>query len=219
MCRVDADDEYDDDFEPWTDAGAVALQTAGDALADAVRSHARTLAGLSESRDIRAVFAASEVLLPVVLAYADAQFNLTGNSFPFGPLHQFADEDDDEDDGDSDEGEAVGSGLSVLSRQDFRVTDDAAVLAAGRTAYQSLWPDDPPSAATDDVSHIGRALYQYAHLNGWNKLTEMTGLVPVGATTVVHANEDLLQGDPDEWPAEPFAIEAPVLYSQSDIYE
>lgn len=68
------------------------------------------------------------------------------------------------------------------------------------------------------MTHIGRALYQYAHLNGWNKLGEMAGLVPAGATTVVHANEDLLRGDPDDWPDEPFTIDGPVIYSQSDIY-
>jgi hypothetical protein len=49
--------------------------------------------------------------MPVVLAYADAQFNLTGSGFPLGPLHDFVDEDD------GDEEEAlVGDGLSILSR-------------------------------------------------------------------------------------------------------
>jgi hypothetical protein len=67
------------------------------------------------------------------------------------------------------------------------------------------------------VTHIGRALYQYAHLNGWDKVKEMPGLVPTGAVTVVHAHEELLRGHPDEWPDEPFAIDAPVIYSQRDV--
>lgn len=205
-----------DDFEPWTATGAAELVAASEALAGAVREHARVVAALTESQDINAVFAASEVLLPVVLAYADAQFNLTGNGFPFGPLHDFADQDDE---GDGDEEEAVvGSGLSVLSRQDFVLTDEAAALAAGRSAYTELWPADPPSAAAEDVTHIGRALYQYAHVNGWDKVREMPGLVPTGATTVVQLHEDLMRGDPDEWPEEPFSIDAPVIYSQSDVY-
>ncbi len=216
MRGVDADDDFEDDFNPWTPTGAAELVAAGEALAEAVREHARVLAALTESQDSQAVFAASEALLPVVLAYADAQFNLTGNGFPFGPLHDFAEEDDEED---GDEEEAiVGSGLSVLSRQDFVLTDEEAALAAGRGAYQALWPEDPPTAASEDVTHIGRALYQYAHLNGWDKVQEMPGLVPTGAATVVHANDELLRGDPDEWPNQPFAVNAPVIYSQSDVY-
>ena len=126
MQEMDVQSDIADDFDPWTPSGADRL-LAGDALADAVRAHARTLAALTDSRDIQAVFVASDVLLPVVLAYADAQFSFTGNG-------------------------------------------------------------------------------------------QMTGLMAVGAITVVHAHEDLLRGDPDEWPAEPFAIDAPVLYAQSDVY-
>lgn len=161
-----------------------------------------------------AVFAASAVLLPVVLAYADAQFNLTGNGFPFGPLHDFAEDEEDDEEGEA----VVGNGLSILSRQDFVLTDEEAALAAGRTAYSAVWPKDPPTAAAADVTNIGRALYQYAHLNGWDKVKEMPGLVPTGAVTVVHAHEELLRADPAEWPEEPFTIDAPVLYAQSDVY-
>lgn len=164
------------------------------------------------------MFAANELLLPVVLVYADAQFDLTGNGFPFGPLHAFADEDQD-DEGGGDEGEAVvGKGLSVLSRQDFVLVDEAAALEAGRSAYAQLWPEDPPAAAVEDVTHIGRALYQYAHLHGWDRVQEMPGMEPTGATTVVQAHEHLLRGDPDQWPDDPFSVDAPVLYSQSDVY-
>lgn len=213
---MDADDDFEDNFTPWTATGAAALLAAGEALAIAVRKHARVVAALTESQEIRAVFPASEALLPVVLAYADAQFDLTGNGFPFGPLHDFADEED-EGDGDQEE-PVIGSGLSVLSRQDFVLTDEAAALAAGRAAYAEVWPQDPPTAAAQDVTSIGRALYQFAHLNGWDKIGEMPGMVPTGATTVVQAHEDLLRGDPDEWPERPFAVDAPILYSQSDVY-
>ena len=209
----DADDDFEDDFDPWTATGASDLVAAGNALAGAVQEHARVLAALTESQDMQAVFAASEVLLPFVLAYADAQFNLTGNGFPFGPLHDFAEED--EEDGDEQEA-VVGNGLSILSRQDFILTDEKAALAAGRAAYEAVCPEDPSTAAAADVTHIGRALYQYAHLNGWDKVKEMPGLVPTGAVTVVHVHEELLRGHPDEWPDEPFTIDAPVIYSQRD---
>lgn len=209
------DDDFEDDFDPWTAAGATALISAGDALARAVQEHARTIAGLIETRQIQKVFDASDLLLPVVLAYNDAQFNLTGNAFPFGPLQDFADDDEDDDEG---EEPVIGSGLSVVTRQDFIVTDEDAALDAGRSAYRSVWPDDPPAAADEDVTHLGRALYQYAHLNGWDKVKDMAGVAPVGAITVVRANEELLRGDPDDWPEEPFTVEAPVLYSQCDVY-
>lgn len=132
---MDTEDEFDDHFEPWTESSAATLLAAGDALADAVRMHALALAESSEAQNIQAVFTASDVLLPIVLAYADAQFNLTGNGFPFGVLRAWADDEE----GDSETGEeepVVGTGLSVLSRQDFLVTDKSAVLAGGRTAYQ-----------------------------------------------------------------------------------
>jgi hypothetical protein len=207
----------DDEFDPWTEAGAAELIAAAAALATAVQEHAQTIAGLLPTRQIQKVFAASELLLPVVLAYNDAQFNLTGNAFPFGPLQDFADDDEDDDEDEGTE-PAVGSGLSVVTRQDFIVIDEGAALDAGRSAYRSVWPDDPPAAADEDVTHLGRALYQYAHLNGWDKVKDMAGVAPVGAITVVQANEELLRGNPDDWPEEPFTVEAPVLYSQCDVY-
>lgn len=144
---MDRETDVDDDVDPWTPAGAAQLIAAGDALADAVREHARALAALTNSRDIQAVFVASDVLLPVVLAYADAQFNLTGNGFPFGPLHDFADDEDEDEDEQEEDAAVVGTGLSVVSRQDFVVTDESAVLADGRAAHQSQWRDEPRTAA------------------------------------------------------------------------
>lgn len=213
---MDADDHVEDDFTPWTPEGAAALLTAGEALVEAVREHARVTAAQTGSQDIRAVLTASEVLLPVVLAYADAQFDLTGNGWPLGFLHDLAEGDDEEEQ--PDEESEIGSGLSVLSRQLFVLTDEEAALAAGRAAYTELWPEDPPTAATEDVTHIGRALYQYGHLNGWDNVRKMPGLSPTGAAMVVLAHEDLLRGDPDQWPDDPFHVEAAVIYSQSDVY-
>ena len=96
------------------------------------------------------------------------------------PLHDFEEDDDDDDEA------VIGSGLSVVSRQ--------------------------------DVTHIGRALYQYAHLHGRDRVRKMPGLVPTGAATMVQAHDELLRGDPDGWPDELFTIDAPVLFGQSDVY-
>lgn len=215
-CMEPEDDDFVDDFDPWTETGATALVAAADRLAKAIRDHARTVAGLRETQQIQKVFAANDELLPLVLAYSDAQFDFTGNAGNFGPLHDF--EDDDDDDDDDDVQVIQGTGLSVVSRQDFVVTDEAAILDAGKTAYRALWPDDPETCVEEDVSDLGRALYEYAHLNGWDKVKDMAGLAPVGALTVVQANEDLLRGDPDDWPEQPFLVDAPVIYSQCDVY-
>jgi hypothetical protein len=73
----------------------------------------------------------------------------------------------------------------VLYRADYRVTDEAAVVEAGRVAYRELWPEDTEQDAQDDVTNIGRALYQIQHKDDLSKLHEVQGLEPAGTTTWV----------------------------------
>ncbi|MBV8927687.1 MAG: hypothetical protein JO152_01010 [Mycobacteriaceae bacterium] len=123
-----------DDFTPWTAAGAARLVAAGEALAQAVRDHAAAIAALVESGDATQVFGVTDALIPAVLAYGDAQFDFTGNGFPFGALAEFLDDEDDEDD-DNEPQPADGTAISVLSRHDYLVASEDDVLAAGRAAY------------------------------------------------------------------------------------
>ncbi|MBB3676282.1 hypothetical protein [Modestobacter versicolor] len=168
-----------------------------------------TNAGISD------VFAATDRLLPAVLAYADAQFEYTGNGFPFGVLHQFAEQDDA--DGPEDEPEPA-PGISVLERHDYQVTDEDAVLAAGRRAYRDAWPEDDEAAAAADVTHLGRALYQIAHVDGWSALDEVEGLSVTGGAVVVVARDEVLGPDPDEWPEQLFDDGGQRLYEQRDVF-
>jgi hypothetical protein len=205
----------DDDFTPWTSQGAARLLATGAQLAAAILAHADTVAAATSHAEMQEVFAAGDGLLPAVLAYADAQFDYTGTGFPFGVLHQVAEHDDDDDDDDDDEATA---GVTVLQRRDYRVTDEAAVLDAGRRAYLRVWPEDDDAAAAADVTHLGRALYQLAHADGWHSLDQVEGLRTTGGAVVVLQQDELLGPDPDEWPEELFDDDAQLLYSQHDLF-
>jgi hypothetical protein len=205
----------DDDFTPWTPQGAARLRAAAAELAVAVLAHADAVATVTSGSDVQEVFVASEELLPAVLAYADAQSDYTGTGFPFGVLHQFADDENHDDD----EGEEFPTaGVTVLQRRDYRVTNEAAVMDAGRRAYLCLWPDDNDAAAAADVTHLGRALYQLAHADGWHSLDQIDGLRVTGGAVVVFQQDALLGPDPDEWPKELFDDDAELLYSQYDVF-
>lgn len=205
----------DEDFTPWTTEGAARLRAAAAELTAAITAHAEAVTAVSKDADITEVFAASDRLLPSVLAYADAQFDYTGNGFPFGVLHQFAEQDEEDEPADEPE---PATGISVLRRHDYQVTDEAAVLSAGRRAYLDVWPQDDEAAAAADVTHLGRALYQIAHAGGWHRLDELDGLRATGGAVVVVAQEEILGPDPDEWPEELFVGDGVLLYKQEDVF-
>ena len=163
----------DEAFSPWTPDGAARLRAAAAELAAAITAHADAVTAATKDAETAHVFAAGDRLLPAVLAYADAQFDYTGSGFPFGILHQYTQQDDE--DGAGEEHRGPTSGISVLQRHDYQVTDETAVLVAGRRAYLDVWPDDDEAAAEADVTQLGRALYQIAHADGWHDLARVGG--------------------------------------------
>jgi len=215
---TDIDDD-ETDFELWTPPGAARLRAAGEALAAALREHAESLIAAAGEQDVVEVFGANDVLAPLVLEYADAQFEYTGTGSPFGEL-EFDDLDETESDPEDDpEDEPAIPGITVLQRRDYVVTDEAAVLAAGRAAYRSLWPDDDEAAAARDVTHLGRALYQAAHAgDGFDDLNDMPGLAPTGGAVMVIRQDELLSGDPEDWPQNLFEADGEHLYEMQDVY-
>lgn len=202
-----------DDFTLWTPDGATRLREAADALAEAIRAHASTVTAVSGEEGTPEVMAAGSRLLPALLAYADAEFDYTGTSFPLGSLYEFDDDDDDEAD------ETPARGVSVLRRSDYAVADEEAVMEAGRQAYLRVWPEDGAEAAAADVTHLGRALYQIAHADGWDALDEVEGLRPTGGVVLVQPSDELLGADPDQWPEDAlFDYDDDLLiYRQDDI--
>lgn len=215
MCTVD--DDEDDDFTPWTVEDAERIRRAADALMDAIRVHADAVTSVTSDADEDDVRAAGDQLLPAILAYADAQFDYSGTGFPFGVLYQYVDEDDDEQ---VDLAEGPSSGVSILQRRDFAVTDEGSVLEAGRQAYSETSGEDDPAAAASEVSHLGVALYEIGHAHGWDSLLELDGLQPRGGVALVLSSEDLLSGDPGEWPEEDLFVhdEERILFRQDDVY-
>lgn len=210
------DDDFDDHHHPWTPDGAERLAAAGEQLAAGIKAHAAAIASTTGRRDWAAVSAATDALLPLLLSYADAQFAYTGNGFPFDALRQFT-MDDDEDDELPTEGRPP-TGVSILRRHDYGVLDEATILAAGRAAYLRSWPDESEQDAAAEVSHLGVALYQIAHADGWDALDGTDGLRPLGGATQVIDQDQPLSADPDEWPDDPFATAGEVLFQQSDIW-
>ncbi|CAL8972672.1 hypothetical protein TESS_TESS_02551 [Tessaracoccus sp. O5.2] len=208
-------DDEDEDFTPWTPEGAALLLESADALVEAIRTHASAITSLRGDEQSGEVFAAGDRLRRAVRAYADAQFEYTGTGFPLGIVHEF----------DEDEGEDVidigpVAGVSVLRRNDYVVTNEAAVMKAGRKAYRRLWPAEDAAAAAADVTHLGRALYQIAHAEGWDSLEQVKGLQPVGGVVVVQSSDELLSADPDEWPEDNLFRhdDDRLLYRQDDVY-
>lgn len=121
-----------------------------------------------------------------------------------------ADADDDDADGleDDVEGfEEAGAKLTVLHRVDFVVTDELAVVQAGKEAYHESYDDDEDEDEPVDVADLSSALQQIQQAGGIEALADTPGLATAGATTWVLEATDLLdEREPDEWPDSPFAL-------------
>jgi len=191
----------DDDLTQWTPADAGRLRAAAAELAAAVTAHAAAVSAVTGEDGVPEVLAAHDRLLPAVLAYADAQLDLTGNDFPFGVLHEYADEDVVPDEvpdtpGTRDEVVPAISGttdVSVLRRHDLHVTDEAAVLAAA---------GEP---------ELGQALARLARTGGWDALGDVPGLRSA-ARSVLVVGSALVPGE------EPDDADGELLYSQQDVF-
>ncbi len=210
------DQEEDDDFTPWTSHGRARLRLAADGLVEAIRTHASSIRDIRNDDGAAEIMAAGNQLVPALLAYADAQFDYTGTAFPLGTLYELADDDDDEEDADPG---PVG-GVSILRRTDFMVTDEDSVLKAGRKAYRRSTGKAKKKSAAAHVTHLGEALYQIAHADGWDSLIRVQGLQPIGGIVLVQSSEELLGSDPDEWPADDLFDhdEDRLLFRQDDIF-
>lgn len=68
------------------------------------------------------------------------------------------------------------------------------------------------------VTHLGAALYEIAHADGWDSLDEAEGLEPTAGAVCVVRQEQLLTGAPEDWPDELFAVDGEPLFRQSDVY-
>lgn len=98
--------------------------------------------------------------------YANAQFDLTGNSGPFAPLEPW-------DDGElADENELLppASFISVIQRADYGVINELDVITAGRQRLHEMRPEESQVSVSAEVASIGSAQYHIAHADGWSSL-------------------------------------------------
>ena len=187
----------DDDLTQWTPADAERLRAAAADLAAAVTAHAAAVSALTGEDDVAELVAAHDRLLPAVLAYADAQLDLTGNDFPFGVLHTYG--DDEVVDPGPDPVPAAAAQLSgvtevsVLQRHDLQVTDEAAVLAAAGEA------------------DLGQALARLARAGGWSALGGEPGLRSTARSVLVVGSQRAPGEDADDEDGE-------LLYSHQDVF-
>ncbi|HEY0451937.1 hypothetical protein [Actinophytocola sp.] len=219
--------ELDEDDTQWTDEARESFRTAAANLVEAVRQHSAALLELTGAdADAEAIAEAGEQLEAAATAYADTQFEFTGTVPPLGLDEEddysyddglyYEDDVDPEDLEDSlgdaeedvEESDEPAAKLTVLHRVDFVVTDELAVIQAGKEAYHDAWDgedaDDEEEAL--DVADLSEALQQIQQAGGIEALADTPGLASAGATTWVLEATDLLdEREPDEWPDSPFA--------------
>lgn len=236
--------ELDEDDTQWTDEARESFRTAAANLVEAIRQHSAALLELTGTdADAEAIAEAGEQLEAAATVYADKQFEFTGTVPPLGldeeddysyddELYEYDGEDSEDtedvedldDSGDSEEeleeSDEPAAKLTVLHRVDFVVTDEQAVIQAGKEAYHESWDpaedgaeDGAEDTAEDevedalDVADLSAALQQIQQAGGIEALADTPGLASAGATTWVLEATDLLdEREPGEWPDSPFAL-------------
>jgi hypothetical protein len=203
--------ELDENDTLWTDEARESFRTAAANLVEAIRQHSAALLELTGTdADTEAIAEAGEHLETAASAYADAQYEFTGTVPPLGLDEEdeyYYDSDDDLDaEPELEEAGEPGLKLTVLHRADFVVTDELAVIQAGKEAYHESWdPEDDEEPV--DVTDLSEALQQLQQAGGIEALADAPGLTSAGATTwVLEATEVLDEREPDEWTESPFAL-------------
>lgn len=208
-------DSWEDNL--WTDATRSAYLDAGEAAIAALRSHLAVVAATASSSEEPAIDASAESVRLAFLAMSEAEFNYSSTLAPFSLL-ELDDEEDDEALG----VETVHDKFSIMLRRDFRLTSESALIEAGKKAFAKVSPDEAPAAAGEDVDDLGRAIYQIVHAGGIDALSDVPGLEPVvGIMLALGRDELLTEKDVDELlddPAELFAGEGEIIYSQSEVW-
>ncbi|GAA2018348.1 hypothetical protein JL107_14735 [Nakamurella flavida] len=206
----------------WTDGTrADFVRTAESAIA-ALQAYVAMVAAASSAADEPMIDRAERAVRSRLVAMSDAELSFSSTSGPCGSL--MLDDEDDGVDGDDDvqeDGDAVDldaedGRVSVLVRHDFRVTSEAAVLAAGRAASWDIWPE-----AADDVGHLGRAVHRLMRRTGLESLAHVPGLQPTaGIALVVGHDQPLTQADLTDGmddPAALFDLDGVLLHAEADV--
>jgi hypothetical protein len=114
--------------------------------------------------------------------------------------------------------------VSVVQRDDYAVTDEEAIIAAGRAAYLRTWPDQAAEDAESRVPGLAEALYEIAHADGWSALDDTLGIHPMGSAINVSAPDapiDLSRSNPEEpelLHEDYIRVEGETIYSEINRY-
>lgn len=206
-------DSWEDNL--WTDATRTAYLDAGELAIAALRSHLAVVAATTSSSEEPAIDASAESVRLAFLAMSDAEFNYSSTLAPFSLL-EVDDEDEDEPDAETEYDK-----VSIMLRRDFRLTSESALIDAGKKALAKVSPDEA-LAADEDVDDLGRAIYHIVHAGGIDALSDVPGIEPVVGVMLALGRDELLsEEDVDELlddPAELFAGEGEIIYSQSEVW-
>lgn len=179
----------------WTDAAKAVYATRAEEFIAALREHvAWNLTRAGRQRELEGYFRSQTRVLDAAHAFADAEFDWCGAS----PLPLRDADGDDWDDEEAEDTAGTTGVLSVVGRWDFRVTDSAALVEAGRQAYLRAWPDDTPDDATYRVEDVGQAAGELMHGDDLAALQAAPGLQPYrfAVTVVPHDGEDDFDNNP-----------------------
>jgi hypothetical protein len=210
-----SDDDSDEDTQ-WTAAARTRLASAGSELLAAISAHIEFFSNAELGTPWSEMSDQNASVERAAVAYAAAQFEVTGNSGPFGELQEWGEVEDDEEDDEDDEQPV--SFLSVLQRADYGVLDEEAVLEAGRLKFLENRPGESELNARSTVNHLGAALYELAHADGWDSLEKAAGLAPMGSIIqAVVPDEAIDLGDSQSESDAPdggFSVSGFVLYTE-----
>jgi hypothetical protein len=230
--------ELDEDDTQWTDEARESFRMAASELVAVINRHSAALLEMTGTdADAETIAEAGEALEAAATAYADKQYEFTGTVPPLGldeeddysyddglyeddvelddsdeydedDLAEADDADEYDDDVDLEESGEPAAKLTVLHRVDFVVTDEPAVIQAGKEAYVESYDDEADdSEEPGDVADLSAALQQIQQAGGIEALADTPGLASAGATTWVLEATDLLdEQEPVEWPDSPFAL-------------
>jgi hypothetical protein len=187
----------DDVATQWTDAARAVYATRAEEFIAALREHvASNLSRAGRQRELEDYFRSQTRVADTAHAFADAEFDWCGAS-PL-PLRDAEGDDGWDDEGEEEDKDGTAGVLSVVGRWDFRVTDSAAVVEAGRQAYLRAWPDDTPDDAAYRVEDVGQAAGELMHGDDLAALHAAPGLQPYrfAITVVPHDGEDDFDNNP-----------------------
>ncbi len=194
---MDQDDEYVE--TQYTDASRDAYVRRAEELVAALWAHVDVvLSQKGLEREMPRYWESVTGLTDAASAFNEAEFDWCG-SFPL-PLvaPDGVDEEESEE-----PGPGFGGVVTLLGRWDFRVTDEAALVEAGRSAYLRSWPDQEREDAELRVQSVIEAVAEASHAGEPTVLEAIDGLEPVRAAInfILHDG-----GDDEEFDEDPFAI-------------